>query len=99
MSKSRPFSLSNYVSRNLHLGCRDCRSGLEQVTKINQTFKLTFCLKALPGRFEEQIIKRTIAPLGKYPSQVSVQHVTNGHECGGSILNEKWVLTSASCLQ
>jgi secreted trypsin-like serine protease len=72
--------------------------------QLNQTLKHTFCLKALPERFEGQIgehgiVKSTNVPQGKYPSQVSVQHVLKGHECAGSIITAKWVLTGAAWFQ
>jgi secreted trypsin-like serine protease len=57
---------------------------------------------ALPQRFEKvvgdhRIVNGSDAPLGKYPSMVTLKR--NRHQiCGGTILNENWVLTSASCI-
>ena len=40
------------------------------------------------------------ASLSDYPWQVSLRNVVVGlsHFCGGSILNERWILTASHCL-
>jgi secreted trypsin-like serine protease len=62
----------------------------------------------MPQRFEKasgdnRIVNGIDAPQGKYPSVVSLQGKSpwssSWHMCGGTILNENWVLTSAKCLR
>ncbi|KAK2584857.1 hypothetical protein KPH14_006294 [Odynerus spinipes] len=45
-----------------------------------------------------RIVGGTDAPDGKYPYQVSMQ-VSGKHYCGGSIINKRYILTAAHCLQ
>lgn len=45
-----------------------------------------------------KIINGIPAPAGMLPYQVSLFRVLDGHFCGGSLIDERWVLTAAHCL-
>ncbi|XP_065339635.1 chymotrypsin-1-like [Cloeon dipterum] len=47
---------------------------------------------------EFRVVNGTDAPLGKYPTLISLQNYQS-HSCGGTILNENFFLTAAHCVQ
>ncbi|XP_003700979.1 chymotrypsin-1-like [Megachile rotundata] len=60
---------------------------------------LLLCLFAIAYGFpESQIVGGKDAPSGMFPYQVSLRK-SGSHFCGGSILNSRYVLTAAHCVQ
>lgn len=45
-----------------------------------------------------KVVGGTDAAPGAYPFVVSLRTASNAHFCGGSILNNNWVLTASHCL-
>ncbi|XP_045510196.1 chymotrypsin-2-like [Colias croceus] len=53
-------------------------------------------LRIIPG-YVPRIVGGKDAPDGGIPYQVSLRNFYGSHFCGGSILNERWILTAAHC--
>lgn len=47
--------------------------------------------------WEGRIVGGANANLGQFPWQVSLTNNNNAHFCGGSIINNRWVLSAAHC--
>jgi secreted trypsin-like serine protease len=46
---------------------------------------------------EGKIVGGSTVVLGQVPSRVSLRSLLNFHFCGGTILSNRWILTSAQC--
>ncbi|XP_066601525.1 transmembrane protease serine 9-like [Prorops nasuta] len=63
-------------------------------------FAIMATSQAIPNGLAPRIVNGNIAKEGEFPFQVSLRHKTwNYHFCGGSIINEYFVLTSAQCVE
>jgi secreted trypsin-like serine protease len=49
-------------------------------------------------RFGQRIVGGEESPVGEFPHMIDVKN-GGSHYCGGSIINEEWVLTAAHCSQ
>ncbi|XP_034940686.1 trypsin-1-like [Chelonus insularis] len=78
------------------------RSGFENMWTLITILSVIAVSQAgrLPESFHGRVINGEDAVLGEIPYQVSLQYVYNNfHFCGGSVLNEKYVITAAHCIQ
>lgn len=75
------------------------------VLYIHVQLKNDYSVKAgdIRGPRNRRLVNGRNADPGEFPHQVSLQwgylpHFTYRHFCGGSIINESWILTAAHCL-
>lgn len=54
--------------------------------------------KSAEGAVRSKIVGGVAAPVGRLPWQVSMFSAAFGHFCGGTVLNDNWVITAAHCL-
>lgn len=63
---------------------------------------VTFFVSSISaGAITPKVVNGTDAAISEFPFMVSIRTVgrQNGHLCGGTILNEWWILSAAHCLQ
>lgn len=51
-----------------------------------------------PDREDARIVGGVDADIADFPWQISMQTTSGFHYCGGSILNEEWIVTAAHCV-
>lgn len=54
----------------------------------------------LKAHAQDRIVGGELATLGQFPYQVAIYFLDNENKtfiCGGSIINQEWILTAAHC--
>jgi secreted trypsin-like serine protease len=54
--------------------------------------------QAAPASASQEIVGGTNTTIAENPWQVSLQSTSGSHFCGGSIINENWILTAQHCV-
>lgn len=66
----------------------------------NDSWLLSYHPAVIQGGTDRQgrVVGGSGVTLGQVPSMASIRSLTNVHFCGGTIITNRWVLTSAQCV-
>ncbi|XP_015237157.1 PREDICTED: transmembrane protease serine 9-like isoform X2 [Cyprinodon variegatus] len=96
LKMSEPVVFSNYISP-VCLAAFNSTFNNGEDAWVTGWGKIGFHVCGRPS-LNTRIVGGEAAPPGSWPWQVSL-HTFSSHICGGSLINDQWVLTAAHCVQ